>query len=351
MRWLIVFAVIFACVVNLNAEWYKPEWKFRKQLKMDDKLVQGELKNFPVCIQLPDSETDFYDAVKPDGGDVVFTDDDGKTELPYEIELINREKKQFVCWVQLPEFKSGAPCSLYLYYGRPDAAAPTESAKKMWGSDYVAVWHMSSREKDGVKYAPDSAGGFNLQAAGKAAFVNGKIGIAGESDNDPKSCFSYGYYSGEPAPKLSANDSFSLSMWVSMKSIQSNFFNDWPLMFYYHNSGRWQFNLMKQKGIAGHCYCPDKSPLDRWVYMSAVYDGQAKTLSLYINGQLSGDSAKAVEFCGLREKSVLTILPGTAGMADEIRLEQIARPATWIKACYENQNNPASITCGKAENQ
>ena len=349
MRFLGIVLVVVMGVVNVYAEWYKPEWKCRKSLALDGNIIQSELKDFPVCVQVPASETDFYDSVKADGSDIVFTSADGKTELPHEIELLDQAKKQFVCWVKLPELKPGKPTNFYIYYGNKAAVKNAKLKKQVWTNDYIAVWHMNS-DKSG-KDAPDSLGQFNLKADGKTKFTEGKVGIAGETEKDPKANFSYNYYRGATAPQLKENESFTISTWVFIKSKNdyNNLFYDWPLRLFYHGSGRWQINVLKQKSIAGASYVMDKSPLNKWVCIDAVYNSENKTLNMYINGKAGKDICPDVVHAGLREKSALSILSGFAGMQDEVRFSRTARSAAWIKASYENQNNSSLISCGKME--
>jgi len=349
MKFWVMMLVVIIGAINVHAEWYKAEWKCRKSLTLNGEIIQSELKDFPVCVQIPASETDFYDAVKTDGSDIIFTAADGKTELAYEIEILDQAKKQFVCWVKLPELKAGVPANFYIYYGNKDAVKNLELKKKVWTNDYIAVWHMNSKE-DG-KCAADSSGSFNLKASGKTKFSEGKIGIAGETEKAPKTVFSYNYYRNAKAPILKENQSFTIATWVFIKSKDSynNLFYDWPLRLFYHGSGRWQFNVLKQKSVAGASYVMDKSPLNKWVCLDVVYDSENKILNMYINGKPGKYPCKNVVHAGLRKKSAISILSGFAGMQDEVRFSRVARSADWIKASYENQNNASLITCGKVE--
>jgi len=84
----------FKVVENAHAAgWFNANWEYRKMITIDSDEVTGTANhtNFPVLIR--ETDVDLKDTVnggnvgQSDGGDIVFTKDDGTTQLDHEIEL------------------------------------------------------------------------------------------------------------------------------------------------------------------------------------------------------------------------------------------------------------------------
>jgi hypothetical protein len=84
---------------------------------------------------------------------------------------------------------------------------------------------------------------------------------------------------------------------------------------------------------------PNRSAeLDVWYHIASTYDGDK--IRLFINGEAADSSSR------LEENPLpggLPLLFGGRldeffkGTMDEVRIERLARPAQWIKLCYETQ--------------
>lgn len=76
-----------SAVVKLsgNSGFFNPNWTYRKKITFDNSAQAENLVNFPVLVKLNSSRID-YSKTQDAGQDIRFTDSDGTTLLPYEIE-------------------------------------------------------------------------------------------------------------------------------------------------------------------------------------------------------------------------------------------------------------------------
>jgi hypothetical protein len=79
--------------------WWDSEWAYRKQLTFDNRNQSEDLINFPILLNLSESNFDYLKA-KSDGTDLRFIDEDGATELKYHIEEWNSSSYSYV-WVNV----------------------------------------------------------------------------------------------------------------------------------------------------------------------------------------------------------------------------------------------------------
>ena len=123
--------------------WYNSTWSYKKEITLNSSQVPSNLTNFPVCINITD--TDLRDHAQSDGDDIVFTNGDEDTQLNHEIEYWDNTTGKLVAWVNITSLAHDADTTIYMYYGN-DAAANQESVADTWDSNYVLVAHMSDAD-------------------------------------------------------------------------------------------------------------------------------------------------------------------------------------------------------------
>ncbi|MBA4718288.1 MAG: DUF2341 domain-containing protein [Nitrosopumilus sp.] len=97
------------------ADWYDGSWQYRKTIAISNAQVPEYQTDFPVLINFTDSNLrDFADA---DGGDIVFTSSNGRTQLDHEIEYYDTSDGTLVAWVKVPNLYAFSDTTLYMYYG------------------------------------------------------------------------------------------------------------------------------------------------------------------------------------------------------------------------------------------
>ncbi len=152
-RELCVILFLNMVVFFTNAAWYDTSWQYRKLISIDYTKVPSLLSNFPVLIDITDS--DLASNAQSDGDDILFTASDGVTKLPHEIESYDSSTGHLVAWVKVPTLYSSDETRIYMYYGNP-TASNQENASAVWDSNYVVVQHMEETDVnfyDSTSYA------------------------------------------------------------------------------------------------------------------------------------------------------------------------------------------------------
>jgi len=148
--------------------WWNSNWQYRKLITIDHTKVAANLTDFPVLIDITD--TDLASKAQEDGDDIAFTDYDS-VKLDHEIELFDGTTGSLAAWVRIPEFSSTTDTTIYMYYGNV-AASDQENAAGVWDSSFLAVHHLeetsgthydsTSNDNDGTPY-----GSLNQDAVGQ----------------------------------------------------------------------------------------------------------------------------------------------------------------------------------------
>ncbi|MGY5881588.1 MAG: LamG-like jellyroll fold domain-containing protein, partial [Candidatus Thorarchaeota archaeon] len=117
-----------------------PSFRNRKDLTIHNAYVIGDLTDFPVLIDIID--TDLHTDVQADGDDIVFYSNG--VVLSHEIELFEQDysgsEAHLVAWVKA-NLSSSVDTTISMYYGNP-IVGPQSHPEDVWTSDYSAVWHL-----------------------------------------------------------------------------------------------------------------------------------------------------------------------------------------------------------------
>ncbi|NHJ13848.1 MAG: DUF2341 domain-containing protein [Candidatus Thorarchaeota archaeon] len=131
-------------------------FQYKKDLTIDHTKVSSNLENFPVLVDIYD--TDLKTDAQPDGDDIRFMI--GSETLDYEIEVFNPNYNSthahLTAWVSVPELSSSVDTIIGMYYGS-ETASRTEDPANVWGNVYESVWHFSESSGNG-SYVEDSSG-------------------------------------------------------------------------------------------------------------------------------------------------------------------------------------------------
>ncbi|MFX0053000.1 MAG: DUF2341 domain-containing protein, partial [Candidatus Hermodarchaeota archaeon] len=139
--------------------WADTRWKFRKNITIDHTKVNGSLTNFPVLIDLYDS--DLQKAAQTNGNDIMFTNETGSI-LDHEIELYDRmhnsSHAHLLTWVET-NLSGTQDTKICMYYGNP-AALKQENPAGVWNSNYIGIWHLTETS-GGIDAIKDSTSNNN----------------------------------------------------------------------------------------------------------------------------------------------------------------------------------------------
>ncbi|MBN1671744.1 MAG: DUF2341 domain-containing protein, partial [Kiritimatiellae bacterium] len=124
-------------------------YRYRRAVAIDADTVSGssDLTNFPFLVSVTDAalaDTAHGGHVTSGAGhDIIFTAQDGLTQLDHEVEKYTNTTGELVAWVRIPVLSCTSETTNWLYYGNPSITESQANAAGVWDSDYVAVWHLS----------------------------------------------------------------------------------------------------------------------------------------------------------------------------------------------------------------
>ncbi len=129
--------------------WYNEDWQCRREITIDHTKVEDVASpettyaDFPVLVYATG-----LSGAKADGADIRFTESDGITELPREIESYS--SGTLYAWVKVNLTKDSGDSEddvIYMYYGNDAATEPDldspYGAQNVWETNYKGVWHLS----------------------------------------------------------------------------------------------------------------------------------------------------------------------------------------------------------------
>lgn len=324
-------------------------FSYRQALTFDNQ-GRGELADVPVMVALRPDRFD-YAAVRSDGGDIQFADNDG-TVLPHEIESWNPGGTS-ILWVRVPLIDAGSASDfVWLYYGNPDTVVPQDSAG-VWTS-YRAVYHLDAVAGDATGTSvPDATGQrFDGTASGADAIDGGAVGQARRFDGQVD------YVDlGQDRDFLRQVAGFTIEEWVR-PGIMAN-----PGVVFGSsiNGGvdsRSQLLVRPELTVEGGARTQDGGDLLRtaggtitgqtwtWVVFEANFPGD--TLALYYDGDLAvqqgglglgpitPDTADSTTVLGVDEDLTNNHFLGDL---DEVRVSTVAESPDWLSAQYASMTD------------
>lgn len=155
---------------------FQGAWCRRKRLEIPaGRAAQGPHASFPLLVSRV-NDTDLAMHARDDGRDILFTDADGVTPLPYERQRFDGNTGQLLAWVRVPSLESAAPTVLYMYYGNA-AASDQQQREQVWSTSFKGVWHLESSAEDSTQYHNNGV------LSGNAAYdPSGRVGTSVELD-------------------------------------------------------------------------------------------------------------------------------------------------------------------------
>jgi len=334
------------------APWWNNSWIYRKLISIDPSNVAADLADFPVLVELTDSNV--AEHARADAWDLVFTGYSLGTRLGHEIESYESGTGHLVAWVNVPIISSTEPTLLYLYYGNPAVTMSQENIAGTWDSHFMMVQHLSETSGthcDSTSNNNDAApyGGLVQDTAGK---IDGADDFDGTND----------YLQIPHANSIAGfTEAFTASAWV--KTDQKGNSTYYPTIFNKYNTAgnqrAWAIdnylgNTLQFKatanGLTPHTWWQTTwNPIvGEWYYVTVVWEAN-KNATFYINGVQSAISAwSSTTIPSIFNNTLEPLHIGNAyttgrnwdGIIDEARISNIALSAEWVSASYINQLDP-----------
>jgi len=300
-------------------------WKYSKSITVDHTKVSANLANFPMLIDLTDSNLPAH--AQPNGNDIVFVDSTGN-KLNHEIESYNPSNGHLTAWVNIPNLSSTTDTTLSMYYGNPNATNQ-QNATLVWDSNFLMVQHLN--ETSGAQY--DSTANHN-DGTPTGAITEGTTGKIGGGDQ-----FTGGHVSD---PQLyTSQTQFTFSAWIMPQSGARYFISEWAN---YQGAFLQVFSDSQVQFYVNGIWVSKPVSLNQWHYVVATYDGT--TARLWVDGG-SAASVSATSLTWGSQKMYIGDNSASTrqfkGLMDEVRASRIARSNEWINTEYANQNDPSSF--------
>jgi predicted ribosomally synthesized peptide with SipW-like signal peptide len=347
----------------VRSDWYNAGWGFRKRITIDHTKVNADSTDFPFLLSLT-SDADLASTAQSNGNDILFTAANGTTKLDDEIEQYVTGTGQLVAWVRVPSLSSVIDTVIYLYYGN-SSCGNQQNSSGVWNSGYKAVWHMD--ETSGTTIIDSTSngntgtpnGGVTLNATGKIVGGEGFDGIDDWTNPGTSSSLNFG-----------ANASFTIEGWVKTTEsygpiISFRSSTDGGPVIDIHvgydggttDAGKLMALVRQDGGSSSYARITGPAVNDgNWHYFVLTRNA-GNTIELFSDGVSQG-TASGGESGGAITTNIRAFASerrwvqdsyGTAdqiwlvGTLDEIRISNTQRSSSWVSACYNNQNSPATF--------
>ncbi|MFW9963939.1 MAG: DUF2341 domain-containing protein, partial [Candidatus Sifarchaeia archaeon] len=303
----------------------------KKDIVVDHTKVSADLKDFPVLIDIFD--TDLKTGVQSDGDDIMFKIDD--TWLPHEIELFdqtyNSTHAHLVAWVKT-DLSSSVDTSIAMYYGNPQATNH-QDPDRVWNDKYNGVWHLgetSGNAKQSASWGTDCT----VLGEPTRGFV-GQVGYAYDFDGADDYI-----YLGSSNTQSTGTYSF----WIYPHSV-SNEINILAYDAYRNRIAIYNGRVRPETNTESEYFYFTSSSIAENAWQHVVFVRAGDFGDLYVNGVW----IEQVETVGADTLTVDSI-GGTVdidrmfdGPIDEVRIAGTTRSLEWIETEYANQYDPSSF--------
>ncbi|MHA1967456.1 MAG: DUF2341 domain-containing protein, partial [Candidatus Hodarchaeales archaeon] len=347
--------------------WADTRWKYRKNITIDNSKVSADLTNFPVLIDLYDS--DFQNDAQASGNDIFFTNSTGHI-LDHEIELYDRvynsTHAHLVAWVKT-NLSNSQDTIISMYYGNP-TIENQENPAGVWSSNYEAVFHLND-DPTGTVY-DSTANNNNGTSAGSMTsddqlegILDGSIDFDGSNDLINIGDVNSDLWSEVTVQAWIFHDASGDDRIVCKSASTTTTAHIISLALF--PSGAYDVLRVRlaTDGVGGSPAASSQDSATQftrntWHHVAFTWDSTSETIYLYIDG--SQDSNSFSKDGDSIDDSTLPVILANVntgaenryydGRIDETRLSSVARSANWISTEYNNQDDPNNFyTIGEKE--
>lgn len=339
-------------------------WLHRRLLTLNVPALAEELADFPVLLRIQAADVT---GARDDGSDLRFVSSDNNQELPFEVQHWDPRAESLV-WVRLGSVHvAPTQTSFWVYYGNALAQRPlADAAHNPWGAPFSGVWHLDGGAKD------SSPNAFDGVSAGAAQWVNGVVGTAFNSTWTPS--LKPHIVLKHDINVVGGATSATISAWVrpapefATRGVIATFGKSATTD---HSS---YIDLNIEEGMLMTHVDPMDDPgtyqeavspvfpaltMPTWSWAVVVVDLSGGTVAFYLDGSPAGET-QSLQFNASR----FSALPSNRsvfgseedessndyeGSIDEVRVDQAARSASWVREQYRAYSDPEFVQWGPAE--
>ena len=324
--------------------WYSG-WSYRKAITISHARVVGSLSDFPVLMDITD--TNLASSAQSDGDDIAFVDAGTDTKLNHETELFDSGTGHLVARVKVPSLSQATDTVVYMYYGNP-AAGSQQNPTGVWDSNARMVLHLD--ETSGTQHDSSVNANNAVPYGGVLQGVSGKIAGADTFDgvND--------YLQVPHSDSLAVfSQGFTASFWLRLSDVSRrqtivNKYNSvtgqrsWYVEYQANMLG---FFASQDGSSYGEWHAAFKPTVGTWYFVTVTWEPSAVP-KFYVNGAqvtTSGTAKIGLIYNNAGVPLYVGRCPydGTRylkGGLDEICLSNSARSLSWISTSYNNQASP-----------
>lgn len=331
--------------------WADKDYKYKKQITIDNSKVAGDEVNYPVLVSVTD------DALKDvangghvqssNGYDIVFYDGNEAVLLDHEIQRYVNTTGEIIMWVRLENIYGGVNTIFYMYYGKPGVVIDP-SKTTTWDAYFLAVYHMKDATTSSIADSTSNGRTGTKIGANEPIQTDGKIGYAQSFDgvNDVINCGNVGF---DP-------DNITIEAWIyqtpaygstypRVVSKETTTTAD-PYALEVWNTGRIGMYIGDGAAESNASSPVGSIGLDAWYYVVGTFDDTYK-IRMYIDGVVRAGPSSTV----YRITDGTNVLIGNnppsnrdyEGIIDEVRISSIARSDNWILTTFNCQNSPGTF--------
>jgi hypothetical protein len=338
--------------VGGNGSWYNNSWNYRKAVIINSSQVPANVTDFPVYVNLANLGSDFFSAVKSDGGDIRLTTSDGLTEVPFEIVSINTGGLSGELHFKAPSLSSTTNSTFYVYYGNSSASVYASTtaygARNVWTNGYEAVYHLDT---DPTNLMMDSTR--NSRSLTQVGSMNSSDVVAGVIGNGIDFDGVNDYLRNTTYAWPNASNTVTVTAWNNVSTAETKAAN----LFGFTESGGqrlathapwnspvniyWDFGPPSSPGRVD---TPYSSYRDKWTHIGLTSQGAGSTtMAIYLDGTLAVSGSPSDPSATLTGFSLGSLGASNYhdGRIDEFRIASVVRTAGWIGT---EENNQSSTT-------
>jgi len=346
-----------------NLTWWNSSFTYRKKITIDHNQVNASLTNFPLFINITD--TDLAARVQPDGDDIAFTNSTG-TKLNHEIESYNSTTGQLIAWVNVTSLSSATDTVLYMYYGNSTCTSQ-QNIEGTWNTSFKAIWHL--HETPTATVHDSTANNNDLTSAGSMTttdLINGTTGKAIDFDGANDYLYAADSASLQPTsvtllswyyPRANCSGNFDIGKmcqdkWGNSDSCSYGFWYGSGSIANY--TGNFETSDNTQTNPTKGSYS-----LNSWHFMATTHDG-ASSAKIYVDG-VEGSAptvgVQALRYTGATYFYMAASHTGagsginawTSCIIDEVWVIGQVLNSSYINTLYNNQNSPSTFASFETE--
>ena len=309
---LLAFAACVALVPATAEAWWNKDWSARTRITLNTSAQGLETKEAvagaTIAVRLHSGNFDFA-AAKEDGSDLRVIGADDKTALKFSVERFDGINELAVLWVQVPTVQPGSDKNvIHVYAGNAKAGAEPSAGPAGFDGETLAVMHFS----DTGAQALDAIGGAKTAAA-IGVEPNGLLAASARLDGQPM------VWPAGDKWKVDAGGALTISLWLRATSVDAGTIVRWGPVSMALQRGKLSARVGATDIAGGDVAAA------AWTQL-ALTVGAGK-VRLFVNGVPGPEVAAALPALG----GELRAFDGVRGLADELRIAQVARSPEWLR--------------------